>query len=196
MILLLGGLFGSFIIRLRARAQTVPLRLMTAGAIPLCLGAAALPMWIAQRASFPASPGIEWPGQSNPNSWVQAFLWIRANTAGDALFVLDSRYINTAGEDAQTFRAIALRSAIPDFSKDGGEAAITPALAPAWLASSNATKDLSGRSDGSRWLLLNPLGVQWLVLDSNASTDFGCPYRNAVVKVCVLAQGPTVDSTR
>ena len=188
MILMVGGLFGSFILRLRSRLQTSSLRLLATATLPLCLVAAVLPMWLTQRASFPASPPVEWPGHPNPNPWVQAFLWIRQNTPEDAFFALDSRYINRGGEDAQTFRALALRSAVPDFSKDGGEAAITPALAPAWLTGSNATKDLSRSSDLQRWQSLMPLGVQWLVLDASAPTNLRCPYRNPVVKVCALAQ--------
>ena len=47
---------------------------------------------------------------------------------------LDSHYITSPGEDAQSFRAIAERSAMPDYSKDGGEASIMPGLTSAWMS--------------------------------------------------------------
>ena len=77
------------------------------------------------------------------NLWVQAFVWIRGNTPKDALFALDADYINAAGEDAQCFRAIAERSALPDYSKDGGEASIAPELADAWAIGQAAQQRLS-----------------------------------------------------
>ncbi len=150
------------------------------------LGLLALTMFAVQRASFPASPHIEWPGRPNPNPWVQAFLWIRGHTAANTLVALDARYINTPGEDAQSFRALALRSALPDFSKDGGEAANFPSLAAAWQGGATATDQLSQESDTQRRLRLGGLGVQWLVLHAGAPTALACPYRNDTVKVCRL----------
>ena len=185
MIVLLGGLLPDFVRLFLAKRGHAHLSSLLI--IPVaCLCAAASPMWWAQRASFPASPHVEWPGRVNPNLWVQAFLWVRANTPEDALFALDSRYVNTEGEDAQTFRAIALRSEVPDFSKDGGEAAITPSLAPAWLQASNATRHLDDLSDLRRLQMLKALGVQWLILRTNTPSDLPCRYANAVVKVCML----------
>ncbi len=144
----------------------------------------ALVMFFVQRLTFPGSIHLELPGRTNPNLWVQAFVWAKEHTPPDALFALDARYINTAGEDAQTFRAIALRSAVPDFSKDGGEAAITPSLAATWQRSATATQDLSGLSDVDRDAHLRALGVQWMMLHADAPTAHPCPYRNAVLKVC------------
>jgi hypothetical protein len=138
--------------------------------------------------TFPQSPQVEWPWReaSTPNAWVQAFLWARANTAPDALFAMDAKYVNTEGEDAQTFRAIAERSAIPDFSKDGGEAAITPVLADAWLRAATAQAGLSELTDEERDARLRPFAVDWMLLHADAATAQTCPYRNAVVKLCVL----------
>ena len=73
---------------------------------------------------------------------MQAFLWIRGNTPKDALFALDADYINAPGEDAQSFRAIAERSALPDYSKDGGEASIAPDLTAAWSIGQAAQRGL------------------------------------------------------
>ena len=144
----------------------------------------ALTMFFVQRQQFPGSIHVELPGRANPNPWVEAFLWARHETPEDALFAMDARYINTRGEDAQTFRAIAQRSAIPDFSKDGGEAAIAPRLAAAWRRSVLATCHLSTLADPERDATLRPFAVQWVILHADASTSHACPYRNAVVKVC------------
>ena len=120
------------------------------------------------------------------NLWVQAFVWVRGNTAQDALFALDADYINAAGEDAQCFRAITERSALPDYSKDGGEASIAPELAGAWAIGQTAQQGLSEESDAQRTAALRPLGVEWVVMAADAATNFDCPYRNAAVRVCRL----------
>jgi hypothetical protein len=143
-------------------------------------------MFFVQRNTFPASPHIELPGRANHNPWVQAFVWARNNTPPDALFALDARYVNQDGEDAQTFRAWSLRSAIPDYSKDGGEASITPALAFAWHQAAAAQKELSREPDAMRDAQLLPFHVTWTVLRSSAPTTHLCPYANATVKVCKL----------
>jgi hypothetical protein len=139
-----------------------------------------------QRSTYPSSAHIEWPGASPRNSWEQAFLWISHNTPVDANFALDANYISLPGEDAQSFRAIAERSALPDYSKDGGEASITPALTAAWTAGQQAQKNLSGETDAARVAALHPYAVDWIVLQQQATTSFPCPYRNELVKVCRL----------
>jgi hypothetical protein len=145
-------------------------------------------MCFVQRQTFPASFHVElpWRAAQNPNPWVRAFLWARQNTPRDALFALDARYVNTEGEDAQTFRAIAQRSAVPDYSKDGGEAADTPQLADLWHQGAVAQKELSNQSDAVRDAHLRPLGATWMVLHSTAVTVHPCPYDNGTVKVCHL----------
>jgi hypothetical protein len=99
---------------------------------------------------------------------------------------MDAKYVNTDGEDAQTFRAIALRSSLPDYSKDGGEASITPSLARAWAEGQAAQGDLDGESDAVRAAKLKPYGVSWLVLGRGTVTGWDCPYANEAVKVCRL----------
>jgi hypothetical protein len=145
-------------------------------------------MYLVQRATFPRSPHIELPGweRSHSNPWVQAFLWARDNTPQDALFALDAKYVNEDGEDAQTFRAWALRSALPDFSKDGGEASITPALSGQWQQGATAQNALSALPDAVRDRRLRPLGVTWTVLHSSAVTAHTCPYDNGNIKLCRL----------
>jgi hypothetical protein len=150
-------------------------------------------MLTAAHAAFPDSPHLELPGIAtrNPsvrNRWVQAFLWIRQHTPSDALFALDSDYINAPGEDAQCFRAIAQRSSLPDYSKDGGEASIAPSLTPAWIAGQRAQQFLNSptTTDAARVTALTPLGVTWIVLNAQTPTALTCPYTNAAVKVCRL----------
>jgi hypothetical protein len=142
----------------------------------------------AQRIAFPRSNHLELPWAAPRNPWQQAFLWIRANTPTDALFALDADYINAPGEDAQCFRAIAERSALPDFSKDGGEASIAPELSAAWTKGQTPQQALSApqETDAARVAALAPLGVTWVVLRAGAVTRLDCPYANAAVRVCRL----------
>jgi hypothetical protein len=88
---------------------------------PLCAG-----MFIAQRALFPASAHIEWPGVSPKNPWAQAFVWIRENTTSSAIFALDPYHMQIPGEDSNGFRAIAQRSMLADGVKDSGAVSMFP----------------------------------------------------------------------
>ena len=174
MILFLGAALGEFVLRCTAWRWV---------AAPLLLGGI---FFGTARATFPNSNHLELPWTAPRNPWSQAFLWIRANTPRDALFALDADYINASGEDAQCFRAIAERSALPDYSKDGGEASIAPELTATWTQGEAAQQHLSDLSDSARTAALAPLNVSWLVLKSTAATSFDCPYQNAAVKVCRL----------
>jgi hypothetical protein len=146
-------------------------------------------MVFAERQTYPASARIELPGMNHgrpANPWEQAFAWSRTNTPPDALFALDSQYINVRGEDAQGFRAIAERNMLPDYSKDGGVVANKPALTTEWMRGVAAQTGLSAETDAARIEALRPLGVGWVVLARAAQTSFPCGYTNAVVKVCRL----------
>ncbi len=143
-------------------------------------------MSFVQQQPYSSSHHLEMTWQAPRNPWVQAFLWVRQNTPTDVLFALDANYITTDGEDAQCFRAIAERSALPDFSKDGGEASITPGLTAAWTVGSKVQAGLSSQTDAERSERLLPLGVSWIVLKASTDTNLGCPYRNETVKVCRL----------
>ena len=174
MILLLGAWLGQHWLRRSAWRWTLLLALL--GSI----------MFLAQRNTYPASNHFELPGQTPRNLWVQAFIWVRANTPQDALFALDAHYITHNGEDAQGFRAIAQRSALPDYSKDGGEASIMPDLAAAWATGQTAQTGLDAAGDEAREAALRPFGVTWVVLAATSITAWQCPYRNAAVMVCRL----------
>lgn len=143
-------------------------------------------MFFAQRSTYPASAHFEWPSVAPRNQWSQAFVWIRDNTPKDAVFAIDAHYITREGEDAQSFRGIAERSVLPDYSKDGGEASITPTLADAWVEGQAAQKSLNSDGDRLRESRLQPLGVSWVVLTHPSVTAWSCPYDNATVKVCRL----------
>jgi hypothetical protein len=193
MTLLLGSTLTKLALEARLRLQRNAFRAALA-AIPIAIILIlAATMFYVQRQTFPASTHLElpWRAQQNPNPWVQAFLWCRDNTPPDALFALDAKYVNEDGEDAQTFRPIALRSALPDFSKDGGEAAITPSLADQWQQGANAQINLSTEADSVRDARLNPLGVTWMVLHADAPTAHPCPYNNGTIKVCRLEISPS-----
>jgi hypothetical protein len=142
----------------------------------------------AARSAFPNSNHLELPGLAPRNPWTQAFLWVRDHTPKDALFALDADYINTPAEDAQCFRAIARRSALADYSKDGGEASIAPVLTAEWVRDQAAQQALSAPSttDAQRIATLRPLGVTWLVLEAATATRLDCPYANSAVKLCRL----------
>jgi hypothetical protein len=173
-----------------------PLAYLPAAAIVM----SGVTLFFVQRATFPASQHLELSWRTPSNPWSQAFTWVRFNTPRTALFALDADYITTPGEDAQAFRATAQRSALPDFSKDGGEASISPSLTSLWqqsLAAQFAIQSgthliahnmLSAQADGERDAHLRPLGVTWIVLLAGARTSHSCPYNNGTVKVCTLTQ--------
>ena len=78
------------------------------------------------------------------------------------------------------------RSVLPDWSKDGGIAAIDPALAQQWWNQVTQTNDFSRWNDQQRIQTLSPYGVDWIVLPASAPTQFACPYQNSAVRVCQL----------
>ncbi len=154
--------------------------------VPLGVG-----MVYAQRQLYPASAHLEIPGRRLENPWLQAFAWIRQNTPGDALFALDPYYMEIPGEDFHGFRALAERSALADFIKDGGMAARVPSLAPRWLREVDATKGWRNFHDADFLKLKQEFGVSWVVVARPAdrrpaNLGLECPYQNQEVQVCRL----------
>jgi hypothetical protein len=150
-------------------------------------------MVVVERRTFPGSKHLELPYalsgdelSDGGNSYQQAFAWIGGNTPREAFFAMDAHYITQPGEDAQSFRAIAGRSVLPDFSKDGGVVTNKPELAAEWLQGQVAQAGLGTEPDARRIAVLRPLGVTWVVLEREAVTGFACAYENEVVKVCRL----------
>jgi hypothetical protein len=154
--------------------------------VPLCLG-----MLYAQRQMYPASAHLELPWVQPANPWLQAFSWISANTPSDALFALDPHYETLPAEDFHGFRALAERSVLADYEKDGGMAARVPSLAPRWLkevTTLNGWKDFQPKDFGR---LKETFGVTWIVLSTkdaaySQAKDMQCPYANQEVQVCHL----------
>jgi hypothetical protein len=167
-----GGLLGEFVLKNRVW------RWITLFA-PLCIG-----MFMAQRALFPASAHIEWPGAAPKNQWVQAFEWIRSNTPRDAIFALDPSHMNLPGEDENGFEAIAQRSMLADAVKASGAVSMFPALAEEWLRQVQAQSSWTTLQADDFRRLNAEFGVTWIVLQQPGVAGLDCPYRNAAVLVC------------
>jgi hypothetical protein len=146
---------------------------------PLSLG-----MFLGQRALFSASAHVEFPGAAPKNPWAQAFVWIRQNTAVNAVFAIDPQYMDIAGEDEIGFRCLAERSHLADGVKDNGVVSMFPALAEEWWAQVQAqTPWKSFRAeDFSR--LKNNYGASWVVVQQPGVAGLDCPYENSAVRVC------------
>ncbi len=149
-------------------------------------GVAACALFTSQRSIYSHSNHLEVPWVQPANGWQQGFLWIREHTPVDAVVALDSRYISAPGEDAQNFRAISERSAPPDFSKDGGIAAIRPQLTAEWYTGEPLQLSLDQLPDEQRRVRLASQGIHWLVLGHAAHTGLPCPFRNRSVSVCQI----------
>jgi hypothetical protein len=152
-------------------------------------------MFYAQRQMYPTSPHLELPGAAPQNAWLQAFDWIRQNTPVDSLFALDPHYMMLPGEDYHGFRALAERSALADFEKDGGMAARVPPLASRWLKEVNAQSGWQNFQAADFQRLKNQLGVTWIILPRpdpplearyQAGQGMMCPYWNDHLQVCRL----------
>jgi len=181
MILALGAALGERVLQRR------PMRWIAAFSLLATI------MVAVERRTFPASRHLELPGTltrndsaDEGNAFERAFAWIEKNTPKDAVFALDAQYITKQGEDTQSFRGIAERSVLADFSKDGGVVSNKPELAGVWLQDQVAQAELSAEPDVRRVAALKPLGVSWVVLERDAVTAFACEYVNEAVKVCSL----------
>ena len=176
MILVLGASMGETVLRRKAWRWVTAIFLLSA------------PLLLADCMCFPNSAHVEMPFIGSRNPWVEAFVWIRGNTPKDALVLLEGDYVHAPGEDVHCFRAIAERSVLPDYSKDGGEASIAPELTAAWSVGQAAQRGMSSpeETDAEREERLRPLGVSWVVLQAEARTRLECPFRNGVVEVCRL----------
>ena len=141
-------------------------------------------MFYAQRQLYPASEHLELPGRAAHNDWLEAFAWVRQNTPNDSLFALDPRYMEIPGEDYHGFRALAERSALADYTKDGGMAARVPSLAPRWLEEVQATEAWRSFRVSDFEKLKQQFGVNWVVLARPGVPGLDCLYQNRSVMVC------------
>jgi len=172
MFVIIGGLLGEFVLKNRVWRWVALL-------VPLSAG-----MFLQARSLFPASATVEWPGSEPRNPWAQAFVWIRQNTAVDAVFVMDPLYMHIAGEDEIGFRCMAQRSRLADAIKDNGVVSMFPPLADRWLSEVNAESPWGslGVEDFKR--LKASYGASWLVVQQPGVAGIECPYTNYAVRVC------------
>jgi hypothetical protein len=148
---------------------------------PLCAG-----MFLAQRALFPASAHLEWPGIAPRNPWAQAFVWVRENTSVNAVFALDPFYMDIPGEDEVGFRCLAERSRLADGVKDNGVVSMFPPLAEKWWAEVQDQMPWKTFQKPDFARLKNKYGIDWVIVQAPQSAGLDCPYRNNVVHVCRL----------
>jgi hypothetical protein len=169
-----GGLLGEYVLENRVWRWAALF-------VPLCAG-----MFVAQRALFPASAHIEWPGAAPKNEWVQAFLWIRGNTPRDAIFALDPTHMDIPGEEENSFEAVAQRSMLADANKASGAVSMFPAMADEWFSQIQAQSGWTTFQVQDFRRLKTQYGVSWVVLQQPGTAGLDCPYQNATVLVCRL----------
>ena len=158
--------------------------------VPLATG-----MCFSQRAAYPFSPHVEFPGVNSANQWTRAFLWIRGNTPKDAVFGLDPNYLFIHGEDQQGFRAVAERSVLADNLKDSGAVSLFPKLAENWKAQVNAQTGWSSFGKAEYEQLARQYPVTWILAADPAPAGLVCPYDNGAVAVCrVERRSPSADA--
>ncbi len=174
MFVIMGGFLGEFVLKNRVWRWLALF-------IPLAAG-----MFVAQRALFPASAQVEWPGVAPKNPWAQAFVWIRTNTPEDAVFAVDPNYMHIEGEDEIGFRAMAQRSRLADAIKDNGVVSMFPPLADEWWEQVQAESPWKNFQAADFDRLKNRYGVTWVVLNGPGVAGVDCQFQNAVVRVCRL----------
>ena len=178
-VLLLAGVMGEYLGKGR---PWVP----AAVSVPLALG-----MFISARQAYPHSPQIELPASTSSNPWINTLLWIRRNTPVDAVFALDSRYFLEPVVDRHGFRAIAERSALADYYKDGGVVSLFPNLAVEWKQMTNATYGLNHFSMAQfRQLKREYPVVSWTVIHGLPPAGMSCPYQRGSFSVCHMPSPP------
>jgi hypothetical protein len=172
MFLIMGGFLGEFVLRSRVWRWVLLF-------VPLSIG-----MFMAQRALFPASAHIEWPGTDPKNQWAQAFVWIRDNTPVYAVFALNPDFMQLPGEDTTGFRCLAERSRLADLSKDSGAVSMFPPLAEEWWAQVQAQTPWKSFRAEDFMRLKRIYGVGWVVVQQPGVAGLDCAYQNTAVRVC------------
>ena len=175
LVLLLSGVVGEYLAKDRPWVTA-------ALALPLAAG-----MFYVAHATYPNSPQIELPSQASTNGWVNTLLWVRNNTPQDAVFAVDSRYFMDPEADVHGFRAVAERSALADYFKDGGVVSLFPGLAGEWKQMSNATYGLNHfQAADFRRLKAEYSAVSWTVIKGAAPAGMQCPYQQRGYAVCQI----------
>lgn len=172
-VVLAGGWLGGVLGHGRTRWVLAALLIAVAGGL-----------FAAQRANYPFSAHIEWPGAKPRNPWAKAYVWVRENAPANAVFAADPALIFRSGVDMQGFRAAAERSMLANDKDQGVAAAVDPSLAGLWSVQRDAQRGVETMTDAEREQRLWPLGATWLLLSASSATNFPCPYKNAAAKVC------------
>jgi hypothetical protein len=177
MLILAGGMLGEFVLKNRVWRWLALF-------IPLSAG-----MFMAQRALFPVSAIVEWPGATPKNQWAQAFLWVRENTPPSAIFSLDPDYMHIDEEEEIGFRCLAERSRLADNVKDNGVVSMFPPLADEWWTEVEAQRPWKELTLENFEILKSKYGVHWILTQQPAYSGpqlagLECPYQNSVVRVC------------
>ena len=172
MFLIMGGFLGEFVLKNRVWRWLALF-------VPLSVG-----MFMAQRALFPASAHIEFPGAAPKNEWAQAFVWVRDHTPADAVFALDPEFMQIPGEDTTGFRCLAQRSRLADSSKDSGAVSMFPPLAEEWWTQVQAQSPWKSFRAEDFLRLKNKYGVSWVVVQQPGVAGLDCAYQNLAVRVC------------
>lgn len=172
MLVLGGGLLGEFVLQKKVWRWLAMF-------LPLSAG-----MFLAQRALFPVSAIVEWPGATPKNSWAQAFLWARQNTPVNAIFALDPEFMHARGEEEIGFRCLAERSRMADDVKDNGAVSMFPSLAEDWSRQVQALRPWKDLTSEKLQALKVKYGVDWIVTQPPGVAGLACPYQNAQVLVC------------
>ncbi len=177
MFVCIGGFLGEYVLKNRVWRWLLLF-------VPLAAG-----MFLAQRALFPASAQVEWPGAVPRNPWAQAFIWIRRNTPVDAVFALDPEYMHIAGADEIGFRCLAERSRLADGVKDNGVVSMFPPLAERWWEQVQAQTPWKNFRAEDFVRLKNKYGASWVVVQQPGVAGLDCAYQNSAVQVCRIPSG-------
>lgn len=173
LVLLLSGVIGEYLAKGR---PWVPVAL----AVPLAIG-----MFYVARQTYPNSPQVELPARTSPNPWVNTLLWVRYHTPQGAVFAVDSRYFMDPVADVHGFRAVAERSDLADYYKDGGVVSLFPGLAEEWKQMTNATYGLNHfRAADFQRLKAEYPAISWTVVRGPAPAGMECPYQQSGYAVC------------
>jgi hypothetical protein len=172
MLVIAGGMLGEFVLRNKTWRWLALFLPISAG------------MFLAQRALFPVSAVIEWPGAAPKNPWAQAFLWVRENTPVDSIFALDPEYMHARNEEEIGFRCLAQRSRVADNVKDNGVVSMFPPLAEEWWAQVQAQSPWKSLTLGNFEELKAKYGVNWILTQEPEIAGLECPYQNSAVRVC------------
>lgn len=174
MFLMVGGLLGEFVLKDRVWRWLVLF-------VPMSIG-----MFAAQRALFPGSAQVEWPGLAPKNPWAQAFVWVREHTDEHAVFALDPGYMHIDGEDEIGFRCLAQRSRLADAIKDNGVVSMFPPLAEAWWGQVQAQSPWRSVTLDKLQQLKANYGVSWVIVQQPGPVGLNCAYQNSAVRVCQI----------